>query len=64
MPKTETTTKTEDREKVAIWLSHKSLAHLRELNEKFGVSVANLIRFFVEDGLENKRHPVQKGKQK
>jgi hypothetical protein len=57
-----TKTKTEDRERMTVWLSNDSLANLRKLQEKFGVVVANLVRFYVEDGLENKRHPVQKGK--
>lgn len=56
------TNKTEDRERITVWLSNESLADLRELQEKFGVTVANLVRFYVEDGLENKRHPVQKGR--
>lgn len=43
-----------------MWLSNESLAELRELQEKFGVTVANLVRFYVEDGIENERHPVQR----
>lgn len=54
------TNKTEDKERITVWLSNESLADLRELQEKFGVTVANLVRFYVEDGIENKRHPVQK----
>lgn len=54
------TNKTEERERITVWLSNESLADLRELQEKFGVTVANLVRFYVEDGIENKRHPVQK----
>jgi hypothetical protein len=56
------TNKTEDRERITVWLSNESLTELRKLQEKFGVTVANLVRFFVEDGLENKRHPVQKAR--
>jgi len=54
------TNKTEGRERITIWLENDSLAYLRELQEKFGVTVANLVRFYIEDGIEHKRHPVQK----
>jgi hypothetical protein len=58
--KPKTTTLTKDREKFAVWLGNDSMKKLRALQEKYGVSVANLIRFYVEDGLANNRHPVQK----
>jgi hypothetical protein len=59
-PEEEKTNKTEDRERITVWLSNESLTVLRELQKKFGVTVANLVRFYVDDGIEHKRHPVQK----
>ena len=65
MVKIETTpTKTKDREKISLWLDHKTLSELRALQEKYQTPVASAIRWFVEDGLENKRHPVQKTEKK
>jgi hypothetical protein len=54
------TTETKDREKMCVWLDNKDVAALRALYEKYDTPVSSLIRWYVKDGLENKRHPVQK----
>jgi hypothetical protein len=53
-------TKTEDREKLAVWIDRVDLEKMRKLQDKFGVNVSTLVRWFIHDGLEHERHPLQK----
>jgi hypothetical protein len=54
------TTKTEDREKLAVWIDRVDLEKMRKLQGKFGVNVSTMVRWFIHDGLEHERHPLQR----
>jgi hypothetical protein len=53
-------TKTDLREKLAVWIDNADVAKMRKLQEKYGINVSTLIRWFIKDGLEHDRHPLLK----
>ena len=48
-------TKTEKREKVAIWIDHLDMAGLREIQKEVGAPIAEQIRRFIHAGLEERK---------
>jgi hypothetical protein len=55
MKKVKSKTKTEDREKVAIWLDRPDLEALRNIQKEIGVPISEQIRRFVHSGLEDRK---------
>lgn len=48
-------TKTETREKIAIWLEHDLMAALRKIQEEHGTPISESIRRILREGLKHKK---------